>query len=602
MGQTKVLKEKQGGTIHTFIFYGMIVLLVGTFIRFLESDFLLKFLGVRIVTGLSYLAFKLAMNIAGIIVILGVIFAFIRRILKTYRDLPTKKEDYFLLSVLLFIVVTGFVLSGLNTLDYRVSWISYWDLVGYPMALLFKNWTVDYISLYRVIWIVHLTSALSLIALIPFTKLSHILISGVASTFFSRLGEPILFTFKQVPELDKMAEEGKAPGLSKLRESSWRQRLDFEACVECARCHNNCPATLTKKGLSPMKLLIDMKKELRLKNYDERLLPTKVGYEIIWACTTCGACVEVCPVLNNPLEFIIDLRRYACSIGEGVPPEIQRVLYNIMKIGNPFNYSPVDRENYLKLVVNELGIQVAEEGKEYDYILWLGCNASYDPNVRNSAYSLMKILKKAGINFAILPDETCCGEPARRIGDEYLFKQIIELNLAYLRKYRFKKLLVMCPHGYTVFKHDYNQYNNKINNIEVEHYTILLHRLLKNGLIRVRRSCEKVVYHDPCYLARWNNITNEPREVIRSVAELVEATRSRKRTFCCGSGGGGYFLSTKIGERISRERMSELSQVGANRIVVSCPFCNIMLRSEILDRYNGVEVVDLAELIDSNVI
>ncbi len=594
--QGKVIKQKQGGTIHILIYIGMLGLFIGTILRAVEYDVYLRFLGSRFLVDSLYLVFKLMVNISGILATIGIILALMRRALKTYRDLPTSKEDYLILLDLLIIIITGFILDALNTLNYRLSWIDNWDPIGVPLAIYLKDLlNNNYIVFYRMLWVFHLTLALASIALIPFTKLYHMFVSGILNTFFSRLEEPVVAANKPIYNMDKLVEEGKPIGATTLLDLSWKQRMDFDACTQCARCHNACPANLTGKPLSPMMVMLDAKKEMHLKNFDKKIVPNSISPDVIWSCVTCGACVEVCPVLINQVETIMDLRRGIYSSGENTPTELQQVSYNIMRTGNPYGYNPADRETWLRSIVSELGIEIAREDTEYDYIYWLGCNASYDPNIRNVAYSLMKILKSTNIKFAVLLEEVCCGEPARRIGDEYLFRDIVQKNSEILKKYKFKKLLVNCPHGYNIFKHEYAQYGIKI---EVEHHTILLQRLIKEGKLDINKTKENVTYHDPCYLARWNNVYNEPRDIIKNIAEIKEMNRIKQNTFCCGGGGGHAFFDIKKGERISKARMREASSTGVNKVIVACPFCNIMLRSE-ASEFN-MEVIDVAEFLSSS--
>ncbi|MEM1515725.1 MAG: heterodisulfide reductase-related iron-sulfur binding cluster [Candidatus Bathyarchaeia archaeon] len=592
----KVIMQKQGGLIHLFIYVGMIGLLIGTLLRLLEYDVFLRFFHVRMLEGNIYLVFKLLMNIFGILALIGITFALLRRKFKTYRNLPTSKEDYLILSSLFVIVLTGFLLTAINTLYYRLTWINNWDLIGFNLALVLRSIDMDYALLYRAIWLLHLILALAMIASIFFTKLSHILISGVFNTFLSRVEEPVIATYKPVTNLDKIIEEGGAPGVSRLSDFSLKMRIDLHACTQCARCHNNCPATLTGKPLSPMNLISSLEGELNKRSFEKTLIGEIVNGDSIWTCLTCGACVRACPVMINPLEIIIDFRRNMTSLGKNVPIELQRVLYNIMRVGNPYAYNPNDREEWLQPIIKELQVEYAQKGREYEYVLWLGCNANYDPNIRKIAYSLMLVLKRANINFAILPNESCCGEPVRRIGDEILFSEIVKKNSEILKEFTFKKLLVMCPHGYTIFKHEYKLYGGL--EVEVEHHTTLLQRLIKEGRIKVKRLMETVTYHDPCYLARWNKIFKEPREVIKSIAQIKEMRKKCEDTFCCGAGGGSYFYTLRLGERVSKVRVNEATLTGANKIITACPFCNLMLRSEFLNE--KIEVIDLSELVSKS--
>ncbi|MBP1357343.1 MAG: 4Fe-4S dicluster domain-containing protein [Sulfolobus sp.] len=597
LGNKKVLHQTQGGLMHIILYIGIMGLFLATILSGIQLEITMRFFNTQFLLGPVYLGFKLMANISGILVIIGIGIALWRRIAKTYPYLPTSAQDYLILVDLLVIVATGFILDGANTWYYRLQWIDHYDLVGYEIALWLKSiYGFNYnafAGIYTIIWLIHITLAIWSVAFIPYTKLYHMIVGGIFNTFFSRLEEPS--AFKPIKDMDKRIEENKPLGALAIKDLSWKQRMDFDACIKCARCTNACPANASGKPLNPMNLIQTLKGQMHSGKYEVKLIPDVIAPQIIWSCTTCGACVEECPMLIHHVETILDLRRGVYSIGENVPQELQQVSYNIMRVGNPYGYDPLERSKFIEKLSNELGIEIAQEGKEYDYIYWLGCNASYDPNVQKVAYSLLKVLRKAGINVAILADEACCGEPARRIGDEYLFRDIVLKTTETLKRYKFKNLLVSCPHGYNNFKKEYPLYSDiKLN---VVHHSQLLSQLIKEGEIKPNKRLDVIVtYHDPCYLARWNSITEDPREVIKEVATLKEMKRVRQHTFCCGGGGGGAFYDIKIGERISKLRIKEASETGAKKVIVACPFCNIMLRAE-APTYN-LEVMDIAELLD----
>ena len=372
--------------------------------------------------------------------------------------------------------------------------------------------------------------------------------------------------------------------------------MDYDACIKCARCTENCPATESGKLLSPMDLILSLRMIMDSNVFEEDLSPKYINPEIVWSCVTCGACVYQCPMLIHHVETILDLRRGLFNKGIDTPEDIVRLSYNVMRYGNPLAYNPAERDEFIRELVNELGVEIAEEGKEYDYIYWMGCNTSYDPADKTIAKALLKILINAGIKVAVLPMENCCGEPVRRIGDELLFKEVVNMNKELLSKYKFKKLIVNCPHGYNVFKHEYPLYGFKI---DVVHHSQLLAELIKNGTIKLSKKVDlgRVTYHDPCYLGRWNGIFEEPRYIIKMCIDrekFVELRRSREKSFCCGGGGGQLYYDIRRGERIAKVRMNEIISSNVNTVVVACPMCKIMLRSEAPDDIN---VIDISELL-----
>lgn len=592
--QRKVLMKSYEGLMHVLIFLGIILLFLATILRAFEYDILIRFFGNRFLTGIYYLTFKLMANIAGIMVILGISMAFVRRIAKITEGLPNTLSDYLILLDLVIIIATGYVLDSINTLSYRIKWIDLWDLIGHPLAFLFINLDSSLlINLYRGLWLFHLTLALLSIAIVPYTKLSHIIIGGFFNVFFSELDA--LPEYKPIPNIEKIVEEGGELGSSKLVNTTWKERMDYDSCIKCARCHNVCPANLSEKPLSPMNLMLKLRDMMNKNLWNEIIVPEHVEADIIWACVTCRACVYECPLLINQLKSIIDIRRGVFASGENVPNELLQVSYNMMRTGNPYGFNPAERETWINKIAEANLAEIAKESEEYDYLYWTGCNVSYDPNIRGTGEALLKILKELGIKVGILLEERCCGEPARRIGDELMFTEILKFNGELLSKFKFKTLLVSCPHGYNVFKHEYPQYGYLF---KVEHHSQLLARLIKEGKIRAQlQVIKKITYHDPCYLGRWNGIYDEPRDIIRSIdrIKLLEMPRNKERSFCCGGGGGHAFYEMKRGERISKLRAEEAKSTGADMIVVACPFCNIMLRSEAINL--DMEVLDISEIL-----
>lgn len=591
--QRRVLEDKLTGSIHLLIFTGIILLGAVTVLRALEYDVLLK-LGIgRILTGRVYLVYKLIANIGGVMVILGCILAFIRRVFKLTKDLPSTVSDYLVLLLLSLIVVTGFILDSIATLTYRTSWIGFWDPIGVLLTGVVKSWGFESLSIiYRAVWVTHLVLAMLTVAIIPYTKLSHLIVGGLFNTFYSRLEHPS--AFKPIPEIEKLVEEGGEFGIGKLKDTTWKERMDYDSCIKCARCHNECPANISGKPLSPMELVLKFRELMDKKSWEEQVSPAKISPDTFWSCVTCGACVRVCPMLIHHVETILDVRRSLFARGEATPEELVQVSYNIMRTGNPYGFNPADREEWVKSLVGKGLVEIAVEGEEYDYIYWVGCNVSYDPNLRGVGESLLKLLKLAGLKVGVLLEEQCCGEPARRVGDELMFSEVVKSNSEMLSKYKFKAILVSCPHGYNVFKHEYPQYGLKL---QVVHYTQLLSSIVESGEIKVGELKLEVTFHDPCYLGRWNGVYEEPRRVLRSIRGLrvVEMVKSRDKSFCCGGGGGHAFYELKRGERISKIRIGEVRDLGVKTVVVACPFCNVMLKSEAINY--DIEVVDLAELL-----
>jgi Fe-S oxidoreductase/nitrate reductase gamma subunit len=590
--QRKVIKTWIGSTIHVPIYVGSLILLIGTILRFLEYDVTYKLAGFRFLTDFTYLVYKSALNIGGILLVTGCVIAWIRRAYKR-DEIPTVLGDHLVLSCLFLIGVTGFLLDGISTLSYRMGWVDGFDFVGYAIASYIQKTGLEeaFFTAYPYIWLSHMLLALFSLAAIPYTKLFHLVAGGLFNTFFAR-SEP-LSALKPVEDLEKRLETTTYVGAEKVADLSWKERLDYDSCVFCARCHNNCPANLSGKPLSPMYMILEMRKVMK-KGEEAKVITEKNIPEVFWSCTTCGACVEQCPLLIHHVETIIDVRRWMMSVNQAVAVELLQLSSNIRRAMNPYGLDPYSKIEFIQKLSEEQGIEIAEEGKEYDVIYWIGCSTALDPALRPIAYAVVKLLKSADLKAALLPEEGCCGDPVRRTGDELLFNENILQIGEFLKKYNFKTLLVGCPHGYNSFKYEYPQFGY---NFHVEHYTEFFARLIKEGRLKLKpQERVKLTYHDPCYLARWNPITQEPRLLLRKTGiDLVEMKRSGERTFCCGGGGGGAFFDIKIGERISKVRISEAKKTGVNTVAVACPFCNMMLKSEA--QIVGMEVKDIAVIL-----
>jgi Fe-S oxidoreductase/nitrate reductase gamma subunit len=584
--QGKVILDKKMALSHLPLYLGMVILLVGTFLRFLESDLLLPF-GLRFLTGQTYLTFKLSLNIGGLLAIVGLAIMLARRIAGMPSDRPTGREDFLIILDLLIILLTGFLLDIASTGFYRQSWVGLWDPVGHALATAI----VFTLETYRALWLFHLCLAMGSMAAIPFTKLSHIFVSGLANTYFSRL-EPA--ALQPVLRLDELAEEGKGFGVSRAAEFSWKQKMDFDACTSCARCENACPAYATGKPLSPMKLMISMKGAVHGRT-ETAIVPETLSEDFVWSCVTCGACVNECPVSIHQVETLIDLRRNLAPMGQQTPDKLQEALYNLMKSGNPYGFDPFESVKWRRRMREELGVEFAQAGKEYEYIYWIGCMISNNPELRPVAELTIKAFRKAGLNFAILEEEPCCGDPARRIGDELLFKEMSTRCAGTLGGLKFRKLVTNCPHGANSFKHEIGQYNPDAK-YQVLHHAEVIWSLVKQGKLKVKKVEGSFTYHDPCYLARWDDITREPREIMSSAGNFIELEKRGAKTFFCGGGGGHAFFDIKVGKRISRERAEQIKKIGANILYVACPYCNVMLKSE--GTMLGFTVLDLVELVE----
>ncbi len=615
--QWRILRDRFPGVMHALIFYGIGWLFIATILRAINAHI------VVFLVGPVYYGYKLLNNVAGVMVLAGATTAIVRRRLRLTPNLPQDPYYYLVLSLLIVIVITGFIVDGIAAVAYRLAWEGPWfDPVGYLVFLWARNVALPTLqSLYRGMWLLHMSLAMAALAVIPLTNLWHIYAAALNVTF-QREGSPAQGV-KPVTDLDERLEAGRPIGVVRLADTTWKQRLDYDACTSCMRCTNSCPAFASGKLLSPRDVVVTLRDAMWSGLWDQQAWgegKLQVNPEAVWSCVTCGACVYECPVTVHHVDTIIDMRRGMVSLGsEHVPKDALDALYRIQTVGNPLGANPYDREQWLTELASRFGDDViAKEGEEYEYLYWPGCITSFDPRIRPVAESVIYLLKKAGVKVAVVPEHSCCGEPARSVGDEALYVELMKQTLSILSKYRFRKLLVSCPHGFNNFRNNYRLYRDYLakrpetsslagllDKLEVEHHSVVLSRLLSEGKIKASRTLDyAVTFHDPCYLGRWNGIYEEPRQVLRGAGlRIREMPRNRSRSFCCGGGGGQLFYEVKRGERIATLRAEEASKAmgqGDRRVVaVACPYCNTMFRAE-AGRFN-FEVKDVAELLRETV-
>ncbi|MCS7107181.1 MAG: heterodisulfide reductase-related iron-sulfur binding cluster [Acidilobaceae archaeon] len=610
--QRKVVSHRLPGALHLLIYLGILWLFVMTNLRAIDTYFF------HFLTGDVWKVYKFLGNVAGVAVILGVLIAFVRRERGLTPNLPKDRSYYLIYALLLFLVISGFALNGLLAAAHRANFESpLFDPVGYLFYLAFSGLSFDEIrTYYRGLWVVHMITAMTTIALIPYTNLWHIIASNL-NIALARPAPPV-GSLRSYTDIDERLSRGVGVGMTKLSASSWKQRMDWDACTSCMRCTNACPAFAAGKPLSPQNVMITLRNLMYAGEWDSQPWGEgKVEADAVWSCVTCGACVHECPVLIHQVDSILDLRRGMLTVGDpSIPEGSLNALTSLQQMGNPFGSSPVAKEEWMEELKASLGDVVAREGEEYDILYWPGCATTYDPRIREVALSNLRLLSKLGYRIAVVPDPVCTGEPALRMGEELLFLEKASEFLEALSKYRFKTLLVSCPHCYTAIRWEYRRYKDYLKQrlgergevlerLKVEHHAKLLGQLVKEGKIRGGVLKAYVTYHDPCYLGRWNGIYEEPREVLRSIGRLrlAEMPRNREKSFCCGGGGGQLFYEVRRGERISKLRSEEAAKtldVGQARkvVAVACPFCNIMFRGE-AEQY-GFEVKDVAELLEES--
>jgi len=445
--------------------------------------------------------------------------------------------------------------------------------------------------------------------------LMHLVLVGllvIPTKHLHLVGGPINLVFKklrprgQMTKMDLEDEEAESFGISKIEEFTWKQNLNLYACIECGRCQDFCPAHNSDKPLKPKKLIVDLKDHLLergtalLKQPEDTSGPAMIGEvvdkEAIWACTTCAACVEHCPMGIEHIDKLTDMRRYLVLTEADFPEQADATFRNMETAGNPWGFAPAERTNWAQ----GLDVPVFAEKKEAEILYWVGCSGSYDDRSKKISVALAKILKAANVDFAILGEEERCNcESARRLGNEYLYQMATQEIVETLKQYSFKKILTTCPHCFNTFTHEYPEFGAQY---EIIHHTDFIHDLIQSKrLVLPAGNDNKIptVYHDSCYLGRYNKIFDTPRRILESTGlEVANVQREREKGFCCGAGGGRMWLEETIGERINAVRTKELLDSQAQQIAAACPFCVTMLSDGVKDaERTDVQVRDIAEIV-----
>lgn len=601
----RILKEPYPGITHLFLFWGFLVLLIGTTLIFIQEDFTRLLFGTEFIHGGFYLLFSFALDFFGLLAVIGVILLAFRRYVLRPDRLDNRSEDFIGLLVIFLVLVTGFLNEGVRIAITRPDFERY-SFVGWEISKLFaspEGGAASLRGLHKAVWWVHVILAFGFIAYVAYSRLLHLIISPLNQFFrsFAPKGE-----VKPIPDI----ENQETFGVAKLQEFTWKQLLDTDACTRCGRCQDNCPAHLSGKPLSPKKVIQDLKDHLtgqakdpgKGEGTEEQIAPIAgnvISEDELWACTTCGACHEACPVFIEVIDKVVDLRRHLVLMESKFSSEVKLFFKNMETNYNPWAIGFATRADWAK----DLDLKTVAEKKEVDYLLWVGCAGSFDERNKKVSRSLVKLLQKAGVSFGILgQEEMCCGETARRMGNEYLAQILMRQNIELFAKYGIEKIVTMCPHCFNTFKNEYHQFGG---NYQVLHHTQLLWDLFREGKLSCKTGVEMTAaYHDSCYLGRHNDVYDGPRKLLGSIqeAKLVEMDRTRQKSFCCGAGGGRMWMEETLGTRINHLRVDQIVSADASVVATACPYCLTMLEDGIKekDMENDLAAYDLAELLEKS--
>lgn len=639
-GQKKLLKDKKSGAIHVMFFYGFIL------VQFGAIDFIIKGLvpGSHLPLGPLYPAFTFFQEIVTFMILVAVVWAFHRRYIE---KLVRLKRGFKSGLVLLFI--GGLMLSVLLGNGMGIVWHGEELTWSEPIASGFAfilGWIGETASIivFYISWWIHLLFLLTFLVYVPQSKHAH-LIAGPVNVFFGRISNP-----GKLEKIDFEDESQESYGVGKIEDFKQTQLVDLYACVECGRCTNMCPATGTGKMLSPMDLILKLRDHLTEKGavvtsrapwvpavafsntkgnqlalasagkgaeetaatlemaYNPSLIGEVITEEEIWACTTCRNCEDQCPVMNEHVDKIIDLRRYLVLTEGKMNPDAQRAMTNIERQGNPWGLNRKEKENWREVredVVVPTVKEVKKAGEDFEYLLWVGSMGAFDNRSQKIALSFAKLLNEAGVKFAILGNkEKNSGDTPRRLGNEFLFQELATNNIAEFEKNEVKKIVTIDPHAYNIFKNEYPDFGLQA---EVYHHTELLAKLVKEGrLVPKYEVNETITYHDSCYLGRYNEVYEEPRDILKAIpgVKLLEMERNRETGMCCGAGGGLMWMEEDTGSRINVARTEQALAVQPSIISSGCPYCLTMLSdgTKAKEVEEEVGTYDIAELLERSVV
>ena len=620
IGQSKILRDPIGGMMHALVFWGFCILGLGT-LEIMIQGLYTPFTWHVILPRFLYLPYVVSQEIFAVFVLIPVFYLLYRRIVirpKRFHGDPVHGGDaIFILSMIATLMVT---LLLLFTMELRTGASADGRVISsllLPLVSGVSEGTAHIVA--RASWWIHAVLILYFLNHLPGSKHLHVLTSLI-NVWFSNTSGP--GTVGAMRPMDLEAEDAEQFGAADVEHLSWKNLLDGYSCTECGRCTAVCPANITGKTLSPRMIVVKTRARLTEKAQvldamglggtatadqqavlDNKLLDNWITEEELWACTSCRACVQECPVSIDQLDIINELRRDLVLMESRFPDELAPALTSLERNGSPWAFSASDREQWADGMEIPTMAEMAASGAQPDILFWVGCMGSFDDRAKKITVAFARILQAAHVQFAILgQEETCHGDPARRMGNEYLYQMLAKGVIETLNGYQVKTIVTFCPH---CFHQMGNEFPDLGGHYEVIHHTEYIERLLGEGRIPLDTEHGqrlKIAYHDSCYLGRYNEIYDAPRAALRKalpIMELVEPVRTKSRGLCCGAGGGRMWMEETQGKRVNVERSEELLATGADQIAVACPFCMTMITDGVTGAGSAVPVLDISEVVAS---
>lgn len=574
--QTDVSRVRFPGLFHGLFFYGFFLLVIGTTLIFIQADFTDLLFGYIFLKGNFYKLFSITLDIAGLLAILTLGALLVRRYLFKPEGLENKKDHGYMHALMFVILVTGFIIEGARMAVTELGTpLAAWSPVGLVVAKTMAGMGEESLrTVHQITWWFHFLLVVGFIASIPYTQFRHIFTTSI-NGFFADRG-PV----GKLTTLDLEDEGAESFGVAKLTDFTWKDIFDADACTLCKRCQDRCPAWTTDKPLSPMKI-VNQLGELAFSGSEESLVDT-FSRDALWACTTCRACQDICPASIEHVSKIIDVRRSLVLMeGEFPGEEVMTAMEHTEVNGNPLGLGYASRGDWAE----DLDVSLMSENSDVDVLYFVGCYGSFDKRNIKVARSFVKLCQEAGVRVGVLgKEEKCCGEPMRKMGNEYLYQTLAMENIETIKGYGVNTVVTTCPHCFNTLKKDYQDLGLEL---EVVHHAVYLEKLMAEGRLKIDSKELTCTYHDSCYLGRHNDIYEAPRKLISAAGgRIIEMETSRDQGYCCSAGGGRILADENIGTRISEKRARMAAATGAPELLSNCPFCLTMFE----DGVKGAEL------------